>query len=763
MAIRQNTPSSAASSPRQSRAQRHRPQPSQSDSDQPTIGMSPASRYIHNLKVLRRRDPSILSIFDQFSHVCVYHHNGKKWEKQGFEGSMFLYERDSYPPYGFYILNRMGMDDYIQRLYPEDDIGAHGSYLMLRSYPDFTNRRLAAAKASSTDSISKFSSVFGIPNLDKLRDKGESQTVGLWMFATDAREPMIDVMIRLHSYIKRNIPYPEDFRYGPDKPPPPNPHLQTSSVSPAPSTRDVHADSRTSNTNLPPTSHTKGGQGHFSDNHPSQSYTNGGSSELDKLFSKLGPVSSTADVPETTSKMTVESLFAALGGGELTKVDTETESRATPLHSDATANLLSSIFASASTTSTNTQATNGSPFVFPPSVPHSQQTSVQPPLQPENITILSPTPASSAPPQILNEDVIFTLLGLPPSRAASAASTSPSIGAWSHPSSREGDNEYDEDRLVGDQASDESASESPGGIGSHFPSGHEYLGVRGQINGDATPRAPLERLIPSSSLERSHSNSTIRSTFQKGAEAPCQLESSLSSSTIRGSRGVTSSNGGRPLIPFEADSELWPYPRVQHNGHGEDASEDGDIVELDFEDTSALSDPDVFNQVLQNKGKRNGKLPRPEEPVAPRKEKVNGKPRKKGRKERAADREREREEIEKSWDFPATSRIPLVPTSPPATPSPRSSPEPSPAPSVRPTNAPTTSAHPHIVSQPARAPNAPSRLDPEATKRSLLNGISSRVQQPVLERQDFVRQVLRLIHNDESFVDALWSDYTARL
>jgi len=46
-----------------------------------------------NMKVIRRRDSSIVSIFDQFSHVCVYHHNGDKWEKQGYEGSMFLYER----------------------------------------------------------------------------------------------------------------------------------------------------------------------------------------------------------------------------------------------------------------------------------------------------------------------------------------------------------------------------------------------------------------------------------------------------------------------------------------------------------------------------------------------------------------------------------------------------------------------------------------------------------------------------------------------
>ncbi|KAJ4485477.1 hypothetical protein J3R30DRAFT_3233386, partial [Lentinula aciculospora] len=95
--------------------------------------MSAASRYAHNLKVLRRRDPSILRIFDQFSHVCVYHHNGECWEKKGFEGSMFLYERADYPPYGFYILNRMGMDDYIQRLWPEDNMSVTGSYLMLRT------------------------------------------------------------------------------------------------------------------------------------------------------------------------------------------------------------------------------------------------------------------------------------------------------------------------------------------------------------------------------------------------------------------------------------------------------------------------------------------------------------------------------------------------------------------------------------------------------------------------------------------------------
>ena len=72
----------------------NQPRPADNEFPMPTTGgMSPGSRYNHNLKVLRRRDPSIVSIFDQFSHVCLYHYNGEKWEKKGYEGSMFLYER----------------------------------------------------------------------------------------------------------------------------------------------------------------------------------------------------------------------------------------------------------------------------------------------------------------------------------------------------------------------------------------------------------------------------------------------------------------------------------------------------------------------------------------------------------------------------------------------------------------------------------------------------------------------------------------------
>jgi hypothetical protein len=97
----------------------------------------------------------------------------------------------------------MGMDDHIQRLYPEDSIAAQGSYLIIRSYPEYTNRRLTIARSSpSNDVPHKFSDVYAIPNVDQLKpeDKGEAHTIGLWMFATDAKEHMIDVIQR---YVER--------------------------------------------------------------------------------------------------------------------------------------------------------------------------------------------------------------------------------------------------------------------------------------------------------------------------------------------------------------------------------------------------------------------------------------------------------------------------------------------------------------------------------------------------------------------------------
>lgn len=77
--------------------------PIQTPSKPNALGMPTAAKTASNLKVLRRRDPSIIGILDQFVYVCIYHAEpdglkedgtiNYKWVKQGFEGSMFLYER----------------------------------------------------------------------------------------------------------------------------------------------------------------------------------------------------------------------------------------------------------------------------------------------------------------------------------------------------------------------------------------------------------------------------------------------------------------------------------------------------------------------------------------------------------------------------------------------------------------------------------------------------------------------------------------------
>lgn len=79
------------------------------------------------------------------------------------------------------------MDDYIQRMYPEDDMNILGDYLMYKCYPDYTGLRLGLPMDNHR----------GIdPDLKNDKRKGRAITVGLWMFATESREPMKDVMMR---------------------------------------------------------------------------------------------------------------------------------------------------------------------------------------------------------------------------------------------------------------------------------------------------------------------------------------------------------------------------------------------------------------------------------------------------------------------------------------------------------------------------------------------------------------------------------------
>ncbi|KAF8526528.1 Dcp1-like decapping family-domain-containing protein [Hysterangium stoloniferum] len=100
--------------------------------------MPPSSRYLHNLRVIQRHDPTITTLFDQFPHVCVYHHKGDEWQKKGCEGAMFLFERCEEPKYGFYILNRNNTGDYIQRMTPDDDVEFASAYLIYRAFGKVT-------------------------------------------------------------------------------------------------------------------------------------------------------------------------------------------------------------------------------------------------------------------------------------------------------------------------------------------------------------------------------------------------------------------------------------------------------------------------------------------------------------------------------------------------------------------------------------------------------------------------------------------------
>ena len=66
---------------------------SQAQAQTQSTSVTPAARYQQNLKSLRRIDPTIISIVDQFSHICLYRLHQGKWVKDGFEGASFLFER----------------------------------------------------------------------------------------------------------------------------------------------------------------------------------------------------------------------------------------------------------------------------------------------------------------------------------------------------------------------------------------------------------------------------------------------------------------------------------------------------------------------------------------------------------------------------------------------------------------------------------------------------------------------------------------------
>ena len=534
----------------------------------------------------------------------------------------------------------------------------------------------------------------------------------------------------LHEYIKKNLPYPDEFRYGPDRPPPPSfrsssrasgkPFITLPALAQFLLERAHHARSVSSASNTSIHSISESGE---EDNRsaPSTSALLNGSSGLDRLFAKLAtPSQALPSVGTGGSETTAASLLASISGPPRTMSVPPPSSSVVSAPTRGLA-LLDTIFASATPPPPRAASRGSIPqHSASKSTSHHNRifhTSPPQPLPPTALSqdphILSPKPTSTALPQVLNQEVISTLLGLPPSRASSVR--------------YEGDNE----------ASDDGASE-PGSFTAPIPqlsvptTDSEGGKAGGRILGDVTPRPALRGfgsnmnqvsdLLTAARMEQqtTHSDTApsdvhLQTSLRSTKTAPANSEST---STLYAQPRVNSSSTTknppkpRPLVPFETDSELWPYPRPPL------VETDSDVIELDFADMSALSDPDAFEKHA-SKGKK------------PRRSK--------------RDQQKEREEIEKSWDVPASLR-PASPVSRPPTGMPNGK-------AKRPAQpeAPNASANANPVPKqtPANTHADTPKININGAQSALLSSLasedaSSRLRN--LSRKDFVSEVLSLIY-----------------
>ena len=429
--------------------------------------------------------------------------------------------------------------------------------------------------------------------------------------------------------IRKGEPYP----YNLDRPPPPLQHLALTDVN----SQDASATSPVdvSSEILPDQHQSNGAQ-------PLMSAINGAGSEIDKLFSKLITAASPAPTPlnSFTSPCTSASSTAA---SNLVRPPSTTTNKGPAL--------LDTIFASATPPLYSIPAppplphhVSSKPFPPPPSAPpstrlafatahlrtdisSSEPESSEPPSPTCHAAaqlIHSPQPTTSQLPQILTQDVISALLGMPPSRTSSVASSHRRY---------EGDIESSDDLHEAESPVDER------------PQTHANRTRKHEL-GDVTPRPPLrgfassEKVLPSlapplpsyhsapSALPSAASSVPSVPAPPEPAPAPTPTVVVNEPTPVVSAPRIGSSPAPRALVPFHEESSLWPYPRAPLDDRD-------DIVELDFADTSALSDVDAFEQRRQSSKK--AKL---------------------SRKDR-------RDEIERSWDAPGYAAPSVVATGSP--------------------------------------------------------------------------------------------------
>ena len=549
---------------------------------------------------------------------------------------------------------------------------------------------------------------------------------------------MLKVSHRLHDHIKQGESYPEQFRYGPDHPPPPNPHLRISNDSSPEQTPE-------GNPYLPrvflPLPHTavvtraKVSITHTSkqDSRPQSTSATTSMSEIDKLFSKLAPEppQPPAPIPMQSEQqgITLDGLFAAALSDRNPTNSTpaptnKLQSRpvSNPNTTSRSLALLDSIFASATP-----HYPNGSNDTCP------AQTSA-PTLQ-----IISPQPTPSAVPQVLNQNVISTLLGLAPSPGGSVSSSSTNITTYRYEGDNESNSEGGSEEIeyptsnvnsILAEATRNAITSSKGKQSSvpsfSFPAGSDDVETTPRIQGDVTPRPALKGM-PSSSPSQQPKDRSLKPGATRKSQDDITPADVLQVPPAKVDKTKPATGASRKLVPFEPDSDLWPYPRKPLD----DRATDDDVVELDFKDISALSDINAFlSKQKTNTNATNGAG-------------ANGK-----KKKKEKNRE-EREQIEKSWDDPVKMGYAIGPNIP------KEPPQPAAVSSVKGKN--KSAIQPQTNGKANGQPAASSSkdnddgLDRDMVTKSLIFTVakSSLPKQKDIKQMDrntFVREVLTLFH-----------------
>ncbi|KNZ53423.1 hypothetical protein VP01_3240g1 [Puccinia sorghi] len=86
-----------------------------------------------NFNVLRRHDNQISSILDSTSYAVIYRYFHGAWSKTGFEGTLFIFQRDIHPFYGVFVLNRQGLDNLCEGLLAGWDVDLDEGLIIWRS------------------------------------------------------------------------------------------------------------------------------------------------------------------------------------------------------------------------------------------------------------------------------------------------------------------------------------------------------------------------------------------------------------------------------------------------------------------------------------------------------------------------------------------------------------------------------------------------------------------------------------------------------